>query len=140
MATLSLQIVTPTETAFADTTTSVTLPGTVGELGILPGHLPLMTTLKPGTVRAATAHGERSFAVGFGFAEVSGDTVRVLVDACHGADSIDAAHAKAALAELERQISTSEFKTREELDEATREAARTRARLALVERATKTQH
>lgn len=137
MADLHLEIVTPTKTAYAETVSEVTLPGTLGEMGILPGHLPLLSTLQPGEVVAVTAQGPRYFAVGSGFVQVLPDRVRVLVDACSGVDEIDIAHAKAELAELEQRIEKEEYKTRDELDSATEDAARARARIALVERATK---
>ena len=137
MSHLTLEIVTPTGTAFAGRAASVQLPGSLGELGILPGHLALVTTLKPGAVIAEAEGGARGFAVGYGFAEVSDDVVRVLVDACVGADAIDIENAKTALAALEAALDKDAFASKEELDEATREAARTRARLSIIEHATK---
>jgi F-type H+-transporting ATPase subunit epsilon len=137
MSGLHLEIVTPTRTAFANVVTEVTLPGSIGELGILPGHLPLITTLQPGEIAAHTSSGVRSFAVGSGYAQVLPDRVRVLVDDCSGVDEIDIVHAKAELADLEARLDKDEFLSSDELDEATEHAARARARIALVERATR---
>ena len=137
MAGFHLEIVTPTKTAFAEQVNGVTLPGQLGEMGILAGHLPLITMLKPGELVADGTGGPRYFAVGSGFAEILKDRVRVLVDACSGVDEIDIGHAKAELVELESRIDKHDFKTSEELDDATENAARARARIALVERATK---
>lgn len=134
---LHLEIVTPTKTAFAEQVSEVTLPGTLGEMGILPGHLPLIATLKPGEIVARSSAGPRYLAVGSGFAQVLPDRVRVLVDACSGVDEIDVEKAKRELADLESRIEKQEYKTGEELDAATEDAARARARLALVERATR---
>lgn len=137
MAGFHLEIVTPTKTAYAEQVDEVTLPGHNGELGILEGHIPLITLLKPGELVAVHKGAERAFAVGSGFAEVLFDRVRVLVDACSGSDEIDVEHAKAELADLEVRLDKDDFKTAEELDEATEHAARARARIAITERATK---
>lgn len=137
MAGFHLEIVTPTKTAYAEPVSAVTLPGKDGELEILEGHLPLLTLLKPGELVAHPNGGARYFAVGSGFAEVLHDRVRVLVDACSGVDEIDVEHAKEELVALESRLDKDDFKTREELDEASENAARARARIALVDRATK---
>lgn len=137
MSDLQLEIVTPTATAFSGSASEVTLPGVLGEMGVLPGHLPLISSLKAGELVASTADGPRYFAVEPGFAQVLPDRVRVLVDECYGADSIDAAAAKVALAEWERAIEKDEFKTDDELQDATAKAASHRARIAIVDRATK---
>ena len=136
MAELQLEIVTPTTTAFSGTASEVTLPGVLGEMGVLPGHLPLISSLKAGELVATTADGPRYFAVEPGFAQVLPDRVRVLVDECYGSDDIDAAAAKEALAEWERAIEKDEFKTDVELRDATAQAASARARLAITDRAT----
>ena len=81
---LLLEIVTPIAKIFLSKVASVTLPGSSGELGILPGHLPLFTLLKPGQLVAMTDMGDRAFAVGSGFAEVLPDAVRVMVSTCDG--------------------------------------------------------
>jgi len=137
MGDLQLEIVTPTTTAYAGAITEVTLPGVLGEMGVLPGHLPLITSLKAGELVAVTPSGTRYFAVEPGFAQVLPGRVRVLVDQCYGSGDIDAAEAKAALAEFEKRIDKDEFKDEAELAEATAAAASHRARIAITERATK---
>ena len=137
MSDLQLEIVTPTATAFSGSASEVTLPGFLGEMGVLPGHLPLISSLKAGELVAQTADGPRYFAVEPGFAQVLPDRIRVLVDACFGADSIDAAAAQAALAKWESAIEKDEFKTDDELRDAVAQAASHRARVSIVERATK---
>ena len=137
MSDLQLEIVTPTSTAFSGPASEVTLPGVLGEMGVLPGHLPLISSLKAGELVAQTPNGPRFFAVEPGFVQVLPDRIRVLVDACYGADTIDAAAAKAALIEWERAIEKDEFKTDDELRDAVAQAASHRARISIVERATK---
>lgn len=75
----------------------VVLPGTTGELGVLPRHAPLLTRLKPGAVRAVTADGGRAdILVAGGFAEVQPDLVTVLADTALRTDRLDALAAEAA--------------------------------------------
>ncbi len=140
MAGFHLEIVTPTRTVYAEQVDGVTLPGQTGELGILPGHLPLITMLKPGELVATHNGASRFFAVGSGFAEVLLDRVRVIVDACSGSDEIDVEHAKAELVDLEKRLDKDDFKSQAELDEATEDAARARARIAITARATGTRN
>ena len=137
MAALQLEIVTPDSTPFEGRVAQVTLPGSVGEMGVLPGHLPLMSMLKEGVVIASVEGADRYFAVGAGFVEVLPDRVLVLVDDCKGAEDVDASAARAELAELEARLDKSSFKSDRELREVSAAAARARARVSIVERATK---
>ena len=67
----------------------VTLPGSEGELGIYPKHVPLLTTLKPGELRVVRDGRETALAVGEGFVEIKGDAVSVLTDMALEAEKID---------------------------------------------------
>jgi F-type H+-transporting ATPase subunit epsilon len=73
---------------------AVTLPGELGELGILPGHTPLVALLGVGRVAWTDAGRKTSVAVRGGFVEVAGDAVRVLADVAAERDAIDAAAAR----------------------------------------------
>ena len=64
MATLRLEIVTPEEKIYSEDVDMVTLPGSEGELGIYPNHVPVLTTLKPGELRVMKNGMETSLAVG----------------------------------------------------------------------------
>ncbi len=88
-ATLKLEIVTPEATAYSEDVEMVTLPGTEGELGVYPNHVPLLTTLKPGELRVLKGGRETFLAVGEGFVEIKGDAVSVLTDLALEASSID---------------------------------------------------
>ena len=98
MATLRLQIVTPEATAYSEDVEMVTLPGSEGELGIYPQHVPLLTTLNPGELRILKDGKETAMAVGEGFVEITGETVSVLTDMALRAENIDAEAAEAAVA------------------------------------------
>lgn len=98
MATLRLEIVTPEATAYSEDVEMVTLPGTEGELGVYPNHVPLLTTLKPGELRVLKAGRESFLAVGEGFVEITGDSVSVLTDVALEASQIDLTAAEEAVA------------------------------------------
>ena len=134
---INLEIVTPARAAFAGAVSEVVLPGHLGELGVLPGHLPLVTLLRGGALVAKTAQGERSFAIGNGFAEVLPDRVTVLVRHCEGADECDAEHAREALAAIEKKLDEGDFLDDADMEAHADEAARHRARLAIVSKATR---
>lgn len=97
----------------------VIAPGSLGELGILPHHAPLITALQPGELRVKATGDEDDFFVSGGFLEVHSDQVTVLADAAERDSDIDLERAEAA-----RQ------RARERLDQAT-DADRARAQAAL---------
>ena len=77
---LELEIVTPERLAFADTVDAVVLPGSQGELGVLPHHAPLITTLGVGELRIRKGGTEESFAIVGGFLQVRPDKVVVMAE------------------------------------------------------------
>ena len=97
MATLRLEIVTPETKAYSEDVDMVTLPGSEGELGIYPQHIPVLTTLKPGELRVLKNGIETAMAIGEGFVEITGESVSILTDMAVGAESIDAEAAEAAV-------------------------------------------
>jgi F-type H+-transporting ATPase subunit epsilon len=97
MATLRLEIVTPDRLAFEGDVESVVLPGTEGELGVLPMHIPLMTQIKPGEV-VISQNGKKDYlAVGEGFATVTQTRVNILTDMAIEWQRIDEGAAEAAI-------------------------------------------
>jgi F-type H+-transporting ATPase subunit epsilon len=98
MATLKLEIVTPEKTAYSEDVEMVTLPGSEGELGVYPNHVPLLTTLNPGELRVLK-DGKASFlAIGEGFVEITATAVSVLTDMALESSVIDESAAEAAVA------------------------------------------
>ena len=89
MATLRLEIVTPEQTVYSEDVNMVTLPGTEGELGVYPKHVPVLTALKPGELRVVKDGREIALAVGEGFVEIKGDAVSVLTDMALEPEKID---------------------------------------------------
>ncbi len=96
--TLRLEIVTPEAKAYSEDVEMVVLPGTDGELGVYPQHVPVLTTLKPGELRVFKGGKETSLAVGEGFAEITGDAISVLTDMALESTAIDEGAAEAAVA------------------------------------------
>ena len=96
--TLKLEIVTPEATAYSQDVSMVTLPGSEGELGVYPNHVPLLTTLNPGELRVLKDGRESFLAIGEGFVEITGTSVSVLTDMALEASVIDESAAEAAVA------------------------------------------
>ncbi len=96
MAGIRLDIVTAERTVFSEDVDMVIAPGVEGQLGILPHHTPLMTTLQAGELRVKKGGGEIPLAISGGFLEVRPDRVVVLADAAERAEEIDVARAEEA--------------------------------------------
>ena len=102
--TLQLEIVTPAAKIFSDYVEMVTLAGAEGEMGILPGHEPVMTQLVAGEVTVRKEGQNIFLAVGDGFVQVTGDHVSVLTDMAIKADDIDEAAAEQARQKAEARL------------------------------------
>jgi F-type H+-transporting ATPase subunit epsilon len=102
---LLLEIVTPERQVFSDEVDSVVCPGVEGELGILPHHAPLLTTLGVGELRIRRAGEEEFFAIAGGFLQVRPDKVVVMAETADIASEIDLERAVAARREAEQQLS-----------------------------------
>jgi F-type H+-transporting ATPase subunit epsilon len=104
-STLKLEIVTPEAKVYSEDVEMVTLPGTEGEMGIYPLHVPLMTAIKAGEVAVRKEGQDFFLAVGDGFAEVTGDKVAILTDMAIKADDIDEAKVEEARKRAEARLS-----------------------------------
>ena len=91
---LILEIVTPDRALVHEEVDEVQLPGTEGYLGILPGHTPLLTSLRVGQVWYRKGAEKFYLSMAFGFAEVLPDRVRLLARIAERADEIDVARAE----------------------------------------------
>ena len=90
--TMHCDIVSAENEIFSGRVTSLTVTGTLGELGVLPGHAPLLTGIRPGPVRLKFDNGEENvFYVSGGFLEVQSSVVTVLADTAVRAEDIDEA-------------------------------------------------
>lgn len=113
--TLKFEIVTPEGTVFAEQVKMVTFPAAEGQMGVLPGHMRLMTQIVPGEIIVRGAEHDTFLAVGGGLADVTGDHVTILTDMALEVDAIDAAKAEEAreraAARLREKISNEEVAT-----------------------------
>jgi len=99
------EIVSQDRTVFEGDVDIVVAPGTDGEMGILPHHAPLLTTLKPGVLKVRRRGSEELlFVVSGGVMEVRPDIVTVLADAAEHADEIDLARAEEARRRAEESL------------------------------------
>ena len=101
---LLLEIVTPERLAFQEEVDSVVCPGIEGELGVLPHHAPLLTTLGVGELRIRRGGEEEFFAIAGGFLQVRPDKVIVLAETADLASEIDVEKAQEARREAERAL------------------------------------
>ncbi len=77
---LTLEIVTPEDRVYTDTVDTVVIPTVDGEIGILPGHIPLLTQVADGELRVTQGQETRGLVVSGGFAQIDGDQVKVLAE------------------------------------------------------------
>jgi F-type H+-transporting ATPase subunit epsilon len=99
-----LDIVTPQRLIVSDEVTELMAPGSEGYFGVLPGHIPFITTLKIGEVTFWKGRDERHLAVTWGYAEVRGDKVIVLAETAERAEEIDTERAEQARQRAERRL------------------------------------
>jgi len=101
---LLLELVTPERRVLSEEVVEVRIPGVVGELGVLPGHAPLLTALGTGPLAYTQAGVEHRLAVQGGFAEVLPDRVTVLARVAELPGEIDLEAARRQLAEAEARL------------------------------------
>ena len=96
MESLSLEIITPERVVVSDEAEMVEARGTLGDFGVLPGHIRFLTTIEIGEIRYTKGGTIRFLATSGGFAEVFDDKVTLLVDTAEFAEEIDIDRAKRA--------------------------------------------
>ena len=101
---IQLEVVTPERRVLAEPVDMVTVPGLGGELGILPGHTPLISQLQTGVLTYVQEGKSSSLHVSGGFVEVRDDHVSVLADVAELPEEIDAASAKLSRDKFEKQL------------------------------------
>jgi len=101
---LTLEIVTPHARLYSDTIDSVVIPTVEGEVGILPGHIPLLTQVEHGELRVTKGAETLFLAISGGFAEIEGDRVQVLAENAISEEKIDEKAVEEALRRAEREL------------------------------------
>lgn len=101
---LNLEIVTPDARVYSDTIDNVVIPTVEGEVGILPGHIPLLTQIEHGELRVTKGPETVLLAVSGGFAEIEGDRVHILAEHAISEEKIDEKAVEEALKRAEREL------------------------------------
>ena len=101
---LTLEIVTPDRSVVTERVDEVELPGAEGYFGVLPGHTPLLATLKVGELWYRKGGEKFYLSIAFGFAEVLPDRVTILAEVAERSEEIDAARAEAAKKRAEERL------------------------------------
>lgn len=101
---IDLQIVTPERLILKESTDEVVIPGSLGYLGVLPGHIPLLTSLKIGEIKYRKGNKYSYIAVSWGFAEILPDRVTILAELAEAAEDIDIERAKVSMEKASQQI------------------------------------
>lgn len=114
MSSIHVDVVSAEQSIFAGEAKFVALPGETGELGILPGHTPLITRIRPGAVRIEKADGDEEFVfVAGGILEIQPNKVTVLADTAIRGHDLDEAKAneakKAAQEAMQNRASDIDF-------------------------------
>ena len=101
---LTLEIVTPENRVFSDTIDTVVIPTVEGEIGILPGHIPLLTQVADGELRVTKGSETKGLVVGGGFAEIEGDRIKILAEFAINEAQIDEAAVEKAIQRAEEAL------------------------------------
>jgi len=101
---LTLDIVTPYGHVFTEEVDEVVTTGSEGEFGVLPDHVPFLTTLKVGMLTYKKGSETGIFFINSGYAEVSPDRVTILADSAEKSVDIDIERAKAAMKRAEERL------------------------------------
>jgi len=124
--TLTLRVLAPDQSVFDDTADEIILPSTTGLLGVLPGHISMVTAIDFGVLRVFKNGNWDSIALTGGFAEVESNEVTVLVNKAEMGKNIDSAQAEAELEKAKnllsqtknKEASTEKIKAQEALNKA----------------------
>lgn len=111
MATLQLDIVTPSASVFSGPVSEVVLPAWEGQMGVFPQHDALLALLRAGVCKVNSPEGTHTFVVGRGFADIGPANVTLLTDSCEKAEDVDKAAASSERAEAEKALATAAFGT-----------------------------
>ena len=104
MASLHFELVSPEKLVFSGEVEQVDVPGAEGDFGVLAGHAPLVTTLRPGILTVHGAGGAQKIVVCGGFAEVSAQGLTVLADVAEAVEAVDRGMITERMSALEERI------------------------------------
>jgi len=105
---LHFELVSPEKLVFSGEVSQVDVPGAEGDFGVLEGHAPFVTTLRPGILTVHASGGAQRIVVLGGFAEVSSEGLTVLADVAEAVEDIDRSVIAERISTIEKQISAME--------------------------------
>ena len=132
MAPMKLEIITAEQVVSSDDVDVVVAPGSEGELGILPHHASLMTSLQPGEIQVRKDGEDVFLAVSGGFLEIMDNKVTILADTAERSEEIDEARVQEAMKRAEERLAASPTDT--DLERAVVALRRSQTRLKVVQR------
>ena len=136
MATFQLELVSPEKLLLSRDVDMVVIPAAEGEMGVLPGHAPMIVTLRGGAIRVQEAgQWTESLFVAGGFAEVTGERVTILADEATPVAQLSRAAAERRVAEAESSYTEAATGTPERREAAMQRLLSARAMVALAEAA-----
>lgn len=105
---LKLEIISPKERVFSAEAKQVVLPTESGEIGVLTGHVPLVTQLKLGVMKAINESSQEVFAVKGGFAQLVSDKISILTDEAVSTNDLEASVIEESINNIKKQLADSE--------------------------------
>ena len=106
MSTFEVSLVCPEALVFVGDADQVDLPGAEGDLGVLAGHAPIVTALRPGIVRVIADGRDEKFVILGGVAEFAAASLNILADSASPIDEFDVAELKSKIEDMERTVPT----------------------------------
>ena len=105
---LKLEIISPKEKVFSTEAKQVVLPTELGEIGLLTGHIPMVTQLKLGALKVINDSSQEIFAIKGGFAQLVSDTISILTDEAVAASDLEASEIEQSINAVEKKLADSE--------------------------------
>jgi F-type H+-transporting ATPase subunit epsilon len=105
---LKLEIISPKEKVFSTEAKEVILPTESGEIGLLMGHIPLITQLKLGALKVINDSSQEVFAIKGGYAQLVSDKISILTDEAIASSDLEASEIEQAINNVEKQLANSE--------------------------------
>jgi len=106
-----LRVITPDRVFYENQVEMVEFNTTEGEIGILPGHIPMTVIVKPGVLQISEADGEKKAALHAGFAEILPEGVTILAEVIEWPQEVDEARARSAKERAEKRLAGREANT-----------------------------
>ena len=132
MAPMKLEIITAEQVVYSDDVDVVVAPGSEGELGILPHHASLMTSLQPGEIQVRKDGEDVFLAVSGGFLEIMDNKVTILADSAERSEEIDEARVQEAMKRAEERLAARSSDM--DMERAVGALRRSQTRLKVVQR------